>query len=196
MTNKINESALNQLFVEARTVHGFLPDSVSDEQIHELYEIMKWGPTSLNSQPARYVFLRSKEAKARLIPALNPGNVPQAESAPLNVIIAFDSKFFDYLPTLYPASNPKATFEANPDAAHATAFRNGSLQGAYLILAARALGLDCGPMSGFDIAKVNAEFFPDGRFKTNFLVNIGVGDPKAIWPRGPRLEFDEVAQII
>lgn len=196
MTNKLNDAGLNQLFLDARTVHGFLPDAVSDAQIHELYDLMKWAPTSMNCQPARFVFLKSKEAKARLLPALSPGNVPQVESAAVTVIIAYDTQFFDHLPTLFPVMDAKPMFAGNADLAQATAFRNGSMQGAYLMLAIRALGLDCGGMSGFDVAKVNAEFFADGQYKANFLVNIGVADTKAIWPRGPRLAFDDVAKIL
>lgn len=196
MTTKLNDTALKQLFLDARTVHGFLPEAVSDEQIKEIYELMKWAPTSFNGQHARFVFLKSEQGKARLMPALTPGNVPQVQSAAVTVIVAYDTKFFEHFATQYTASNPTAFFENNAPLAEATAARNGSLQGAYLIMAVRALGLDCGAMSGFDISKVNAEFFADGRYKANFLINIGRAEPSSIWPRGPRLAFDEVAQIL
>jgi nitroreductase len=196
MTSKLSDAALNQLFTEARTVHGFLPEPVSDEQIHQIYDLMKWGPTAFNAQPARYVFLKSAEAKARLKPALTPGNVPQVESAGATIIVAYDVEFFEHFATQFTAIDPKPFYVNNAPLAEATAFRNGSLQGAYLMMAVRALGLDCGAMSGFDIAKVNEEFFPDGKFKANFLLNIGRADTKAIWPRGPRLEFNQVAKIL
>jgi nitroreductase len=196
MTSPLNESTLKQLFLDARTVHGFLPEPISAEQIHAIYDLMKWAPTSFNGQHARFVFLKSDEAKARLMPALTPGNVPQVQSAAVTVIVAYDTKFFENFATQFTASNPATFYENNAPLADATAFRNGSLQGAYLIMAVRALGWDCGAMSGFDLGKVNAEFFADGRFKANFLLNIGRADPAGIWPRGPRLAFDQVAQII
>jgi 3-hydroxypropanoate dehydrogenase len=159
---------------------------------------MKWGPTTMNIQPARLVFVRSKAAKERLAPALSPGNLEKTMKSPVAVIVAFDLRFYENLPRTFPNNpNAKSLFEGEEKKAHVqtTAMRNGSLQGAYLILAARALGLDCGPMSGFDNAKVDAAFFPDGRCKSNFLCNLGYGDPSKIFPRNPRLEFDEVCTI-
>lgn len=196
MTRPIPAPALDQIFRSARTAHGFRPERVSDDQLRALYDLLKWGPTSFNCQPARFVFVRSAAAKERLKPALDPSNVAQTLAAPVTVIVAADSRFFEHLGTQFPAYDAKPIFENNASAAQATAFRNGTLQGAYLIIAARALGLDCGPMSGFDAATVDAAFFPDGRYKTNFLVNLGVADPDATHPRGPRLDFANVAQIL
>ncbi len=195
MRTAIAESALDQLFRNAHTAHGFQPQAVPDATLRALYDLLKWAPTSFNCQPARFVFVRSAAAKDKLKPALSPGNVAQTMSAPVTAIVAHDTRFFEHLPEQYPAYNAKPMFESNAAAAHAAAFRNGSLQGAYLIVAARALGLDCGPMSGFDPAAVDAAFFPDGRFKSNFLVNIGVADAAKNHPRGPRLDFAAVAQI-
>jgi nitroreductase len=189
-------AALDQLFREAHTAHGFRSDAVPDATLHALYDLLKWGPTTFNSQPARFVFVRSPEAKERLKAALVPSNVPQTMSAPVTVIVASDLEFHEHLPGQYPAYDAKPIFAGNTALAQTTALRNGSLQGAYLIIAARALGLDCGPMSGFNPAKVDAEFFPDGRFKSNFLLNLGVADPAKYYPRGPRLSFETAAQII
>ena len=194
--NVINDATLNQLFREARTVHAFKDTPVSDEVIHQLYDLLKWGPTAFNAQPARYVFLKTAEAKAKLIPALMPGNVPQVQSAAVTVIVAQDTQFHEHLPTQFPGYDAKPLFDANPVMTEATAARNSSMQGAYLILAARALGLDSGAMSGFNPQAVNEAFFSDGRFKANFLINLGVADPAGVHPRGPRLAFDEVAQIL
>jgi 3-hydroxypropanoate dehydrogenase len=169
---------------------------------------MKWAPTSANSSPARIVFVRSPEAKERLRPLLAPGNVDKTMAAPVTAIVAHDERFYDQLPRLFPvAPNMRSVFADAPELAATAAFRNGSLQGAYLILAARALGLDCGPMSGFDNARVDEEFFPadpdaatqelaPSRIKSNFLVNLGYGDPAGLYPRGPRLEFDEACQVL
>jgi 3-hydroxypropanoate dehydrogenase len=190
------DAALDQLFRHARTVHAFAPVPVPDGTLRQLYDLLKWAPTAFNAQPGRYVFVKSAEAKARLAPALSPGNVPQVHSAAATVIVAQDSRFFEHLPTLFPAYDAKPLFEGNAALAESTAFRNSSLQGAYLIMAARSLGLDVGAMSGFDAAKVNAEFFPDGRWRANFLINLGVADPSGIHPRGQRLAFDEAAQIL
>jgi 3-hydroxypropanoate dehydrogenase len=194
--NVLNDATLNQLFREARTVHAFKDAPVSDEVIHQLYDLLKWGPTAFNAQPARYVFLKTAEAKAKLIPALMPGNVPQVQSAAVTVIVAQDTQFHEHLPTQFPGYDAKPLFDANPVMTEATAARNSSMQGAYLILAARALGLDSGAMSGFNPQAVNEAFFSDGRFKANFLINLGVADPAGVQPRGPRLAFDEVAQIL
>lgn len=190
------DASLDQLFREARTVHGFKPVPVSDELIQRLYELLKWGPTAFNAQPARFVFVRSAEAKAKLKPALSGGNQAQTEAAAVTVIVAHDKRFQDHPPTQFPAYDAKPLFDGNPTLAHATAFRNSSLQGAYLILAARALGLDAGPQSGFNPLAVNAAFFPDGQYEANFIVNLGVADHGATHPRGPRLAFDAVAQIV
>jgi len=196
MKTPLAASALDQIFRAARTAHGFTADPLPETTVQELYELLRWGPTSMNCQPARFVFLRSAGAKERLKPALSAGNVAQTMAAPLTVIVASDTRFFEHLPSQFPAYDAQPMFAGNAALAQATAIRNGSLQGAYLIIAARALGLDCGPMSGFDAAKVDAEFFPDGRCKSNFLVNIGVADPAKYYPRGPRLDFALAAQIL
>ncbi|SDP45773.1 hypothetical protein SAMN05216303_104345 [Rhodoferax sp. OV413] len=188
--------ALDRAFLQARTFNAFQPREVSDALLRQLYDTLKWGPTSMNSQPGRFLFLRSAEAKKRLAPALSAGNLEKTLHAPVTVVVAQDSRFYDQLPQQFPAVNAKPMFENNAVLAQATAFRNSALQGGYLIVAARLLGLDAGPMSGFDAARVDAEFFPDGRYKTNFLVNLGFGDPAGNHPRGPRLGFDEVAQIL
>lgn len=188
--------SLDRLFRQAHTVHAFKPVPVSDDTLHQLYELLKWGPTAFNAQPARFVFLRSAPARERLIPALSSGNVAQTRAAAVTVIVAQDTRFYEHLPEQFPAYDAKPLFEGNSALAEATALRNSSLQGAYLILAARALGLDSGPQSGFDPAAVNAEFFPDGRFQANFIVNLGIADPVGIHPRGPRLAFDDAAQIL
>ncbi|PWB83667.1 MAG: malonic semialdehyde reductase [Methylocystaceae bacterium] len=191
----LSESALAQLFTEARTHNGWLDREVPDELLRRAVELAEWGPTSANSLPARIVFVRSDRAKARLAPALSPGNLEKTLAAPATAIIAHDVKFYEHLPRLYPATDAKSWFTGNDALIRATAFRNGSLQGAYLVLALRALGLDAGPMSGFDNAKVDAEFFPQGTVKSNFLVNIGYGDPAKLYPRGPRFAFEEIASI-
>ena len=194
----LNDQALDTLFRKARTQNGFLDQPVTDEQLRALYELMKWGPTTMNSQPARLVFVRSKAGKEKLAPALSPGNRDKTMAAPVTVIIAYDLRFYDNLARTF-ANNPnaKAAFEGEEKKAHVqtTALRNGSLQGAYLIVAARALGLDCGPMSGFDNAKVDAAFFPDGRVKSNFLCNLGHGDPAKVFARNPRLSFEEACTL-
>jgi len=195
MKEPLEPHALDQLFRSARTFNRFTDRPVDDEVIHALYELSKWGPTSQNSQPARYLFLRSRESRAQLLPALIGANVEKTSVAPLTVIVATDSRFYEHLPQQFPGYDARAGYIANPALATTVAFRNASLQGAYLIIAARALGLDCGPMSGFDNAKVDAAYFPDGRFKSNFLINLGYGDPAGLRPRGQRLPFDEVARI-
>jgi 3-hydroxypropanoate dehydrogenase len=191
----IPDAALDQLFRKARTVHAFKPVPVSDETIRQLYELLKWGPTAYNAQPARYVFVRSEEAKAKLKPALSSGNTAQTLAAGVTVIVAHDTRFYDHLPVLFLAYDAKPFFEKSAEAAQATALRNSSLQGAYLILAARALGLDAGPQSGFNAELVDKAFFPDGRWRANFLVNLGVADHAGTFERGPRLAFDDVAEI-
>lgn len=191
----LSPAALDQLFVAARTHNGFAPAPIPEATLRQLYDLMKWGPTSMNCQPARFVFVTSPEAKARLAPALSPSNRDKTLAAPATVIIATDTRFYEHLPTQFPAYDAKPMFAGNADLAASTALRNGTLQGAYLILAARALGLDCGPMSGFDAPTLNAAFFPDGRYQANFLCNLGVGDPAKLHPRGPRLSFEAACRI-
>jgi 3-hydroxypropanoate dehydrogenase len=191
-----NDHALDLAFREARSFNRFTADPVSDDTLAALYGLLKWGPTSMNCQPARFVFLRTEAAKQRLKPALSPGNVDKTMAAPVVAIVAIDNRFHDHLPQQFPAYDARPMFEANPALATATADRNGSLQGAYLMIAARLLGLDCGPMSGFDAAKLNAEFFPEGRWRANFLVNLGHGDAAANHPRGPRLDFEQAVTLL
>ncbi len=190
------DAALDQLFRNARTVHAFKPVPVGDDTLHALYELLKWGPTAFNAQPARYVFVRSAEAKQRLRPALSSGNTAQSLAAAVTVIVAHDTRFYEHLPEQFPAYDAKPLFERSAELAQATALRNSSLQGAYLLLAARSLGLDVGPQSGFNAELVDQTFFPDGRWRSNFLVNLGVADPAGTFARGPRLAFDDVAQIL
>lgn len=192
----ISDDALNQLFHQARTHNAWLPRPVPTELLHKAYELASLGPTSANTTPARYVFLTTPHAKERLRPALASANVEKTMAAPVTVIIAYDTEFHEKLPKLFPHKDMRSLFAGNPALIQETAFRNGSLEGAYFILAARALGLDCGPMSGFDQAKVNAEFFPDGKWKSNFLCNLGHGDPAKLFPRNPRLTFDEACRIL
>jgi 3-hydroxypropanoate dehydrogenase len=198
MSQTLGEESLDILFRTARTHNGWLDKPVSDAVLHGLYDLMKWGPTSANSSPARLVFLRGREGKERLRPALMPGNLEKTMQAPVTVIIAHDLAFYDRLPQLFP-HQPEARewFSNSPELAQSTALRNGTLQGAYLMLAARSLGLDCGPMSGFDNAKVDAEFFsgPTGSVRSNFLCNLGYGDPTKLFPRGPRLDFEEACTM-
>jgi 3-hydroxypropanoate dehydrogenase len=193
----IDAAGLDLLFREARTHNKWHEDTVSDETLHELHDLLKQGPTSANCSPARFVFLRTKEARERLAPALSSGNLAKTLAAPVTVIVAYDPKFYQHLPTLFP-HNPDATswFTSNESLAATTAFRNGTLQGAYLILAARALGLDTGAMSGFDNAKVDAEFLADRGWRSNFLVNLGRGDPEGVFGRSPRLSFDEACVLL
>jgi 3-hydroxypropanoate dehydrogenase len=195
MTARIDEKALEQLFTQARTHNGWLDKEVPDSLLRDALNIAIWGPTSANCLPMRVIFVRSPEAKARLAPALSDSNREKTIAAPAVAIVGYDLQFYDLLPRLYPATDARSWFIGNDKLAEEAAFRNGTLQGAYLLLALRAVGLDTGPMSGFDNAKVDAVFFPDGRVKSNFLVNIGYGDPSKLYPRGPRLTFDEVATI-
>jgi 3-hydroxypropanoate dehydrogenase len=197
MSHKLDDEALDILFRKART-HIFWQDKpVSDDLLRQVYDLMKWGPTSANCSPARILFLRTPEAKERLRHALSPTNVDKTMQAPVTAIIAHDLKFYENLPRLFP-NNPAARewFSGNPQLAEVTAFRNGTLQGGYFILAARSLGLDCGPMSGFDNAKVDAEFFAGTSVKSNFLCNVGYGDASKLFPRNPRLEFDEACKLL
>ena len=207
----LSDDALDQLFFQARSHSFWLPKPVDDDTLRKLYQLMKWGPTSANSCPARILFLRSPEAKQRLVPALSASNVEKVLAAPVTAIVGFDLHFYDKLPKLFPhAPGYKDVFERSPELADTTARRNSSLQGAYLILAARALGLDCGPMSGFDNAKVDEEFFGAGKqvpgfadeffpltfVRSNFLCNIGHGDGSRLRPRNPRLEFEEACAFL
>jgi len=211
MKHVLADSALDQIFRNARTYSAWQDKPISDDTLRQLYELMKWGPTSSNSNPARLVFVRSREAKERLRPALAPGNVDKTMLAPVTVIVAYDLRFYEKLAKLFP-HNPGmgAMFAANPQLVEVTAKRNSSLQGAYLIIAARALGLDCGPMSGFDNAKLDEEFFgsgkecegceqeffPAGHVKSNFLCNLGYGDDSKLFPRAPRLQFREACTLL
>ena len=197
MTSKsLDNAALDQLFVKARTHNAFSSQPVDDEVLHQLYDLVKMGPTSANCSPARFVFIKSHEAREKLKPALSPTNVDKTMSAPVTVIVGFDKEFYELLPRLFPHADAKAWFVGNQKMIDATAFRNGSLQGAYLIMAARALGLDTGPMSGFDVAKVDEAFFAGTNYTANFLVNIGYGDDAKLFARSPRLDFDEAAKIV
>lgn len=193
---KVSSEAVNKIFREARTLSAWLPKSVPAEILREVYDLARLAPTSANSTPARFVFLQSEAAKARLLPALAPLNVEKTKAAPVTVIVAWDTEFYEKLPKLFPQSDMRSYFVGNQPLVDETALRNGSLQGGYFILAARALGLDCGPMSGFDGAKVNKEFFPDGKWKVNFLCNVGYGDRSKLYPRNPRLEFDEACRVL
>lgn len=199
MVTPLDDQALDILWRNARTHRKWDDRTVGDDLLRQIYDLAKWGPTSSNICPMRLVFVKSKEAKERLKPTLSAGNVEQTMAAPVCAIVAWDSRFFELMPKLSP-HNPKIGERfAKPENAESTrvhAFRNSSLQGAYLILAARALGLDAGPMSGFDNAKVDAEFFPDGRYKSNFLLNLGHGDASKLYPRAPRPEFDEACKIL
>jgi len=196
MANPLNDAALGQIFREARTHNGWQPRSVSEDTLRKLYDLLKMGPTSANCLPTRFVFVQSPEAKARLKPCLAPNNVEKTMAAPVTVIVGYDTEFYEKLPKLFPHTDARSWFVGNAELIQSTAFRNGCLQGAYLILAARALGLDCGPMSGFDNARVDAAFFPGGKVKSNFLVNLGYGDPSKVRPRGPRLAFEEACEIV
>jgi len=192
---RLSETALDLVFRGARTHTHWLDRPVDDDTLRALHGLMKWGPTSANCSPARIVFVRSREAKERLRPALSAGNVDKTMAAPVTAIIGHDLRFYDHLPRLFPHADARSWFTGKDELIRTTAFRNGTLQGAYLIVAARALGLDCGPMSGFDNARVDAEFFPGDTVKSNFLCNLGYGDPAKLHPRNPRLEFDEACRI-
>ena len=193
---KIDDAPLAQLFTEARTHNGFIDRHVPDELLRKAFDIAKMGPTSANQSPLRILFLRSEAAKARLLPALSAGNLEKTKAAPVVAITAYDEQFYEHLPFLFPHADAKPWFSGNAELAARSAFQNGTLQVAYLIIALRAVGLDTGPMTGFDRTKVDAEFFPDGRFKSNVLINIGYGDSSKLFPRSPRFDFDQVAQIL
>lgn len=196
MNELLSEASLDQLFREARTFNAWLPKEVSDAQLHQLYELAKFGPTSANASPMRVVFVKSKEAKAKLAPLLSDANRDKSMEAPVTAIIGTDHAFYEQLPKLFPHADARSWFVGNQPLIDTTAFRNGSLQGAYLLLAARAVGLDCGPMSGFDNAGVDAAFFAGTSIKSNFLINLGYGDAsRNLFPRSPRLSFAEACSI-
>ena len=184
-----------QLFTEARTQNGYLDTAVPDSQLQALYEMLKWGPTSANCSPARFIFVRSADAKARLADCVSPGNQPKVREAPATVIIGMDMEFFEKLPQLFPHTDARAWFIGKPQMIADTALRNSSLQGAYLIMAARTLGLGCGPMSGFDAAKVDAAFWAGSSVKTNFICTLGHGNPAKVLSRSPRLTFEQACQL-
>jgi 3-hydroxypropanoate dehydrogenase len=192
----LDDAALDQLFRSARSIHTFKADPVADQTLRDLYELLKWGPTAFNSQPARYVFLRSSAAKARLAPALSRNNKEKTIAAPVTVIVAYDAQFFATHPDPETRARMTEIYGTNTDLATTTALRSGTLQGAFMLIAARALGLAVGPMSGFDLERVDREFFADGRYRANFLANIGYADDTAPRPRGPRFEFDDVAEVL
>ena len=193
----IDQNAMNALFNDARTANGFIDKAVPADLLHKVYDLSKMGSTSMNCQPTRYIFLTSTAARERLLPAMSPGNLDKTKSAPVTVIIATDNRFYENMPKVFPNKpDAKEMFAGNAGLAAGTASRNGTLGGAYFMIAAKACGLDCGPMSGFDAAKVNQEFFPDGRFSANFIVNLGYIDASKLFPRNPRLSFDEACQIL
>ena len=193
--NALPQETLSQIFQEARS-HNVLVGDIPDETLHKLYDLTKFGPTAANQGPARFVFVKSKEAKERLKPFLAEGNIEKTLRAPVTVIIGYDLDFYEHLPFLFPHTDAKSWFEGKEKLTKESAFRNGTLQGAYMILAARALGLDTGPMSGFDAKGVDKEFFSGTNIKSNFLVNLGFGDNNALFPRHPRLDFNQASQIL
>ncbi len=196
MTQLLNDAGMDLLFREARTHNAWTDKPVSEVTLRAMYDLMRNGPTSANGSPARLVFLTTDAAKARLKPALSEGNMAKTLAAPVTVIVAYDLKFHEKMPKLFPHEPDAKNWFSAPEVAQVTAFRNGTLQGAYLMLAARAVGLDCGPMSGFDNAVLDQEFFPGGQIKSNFLCNLGHGDPAGLFPRSPRLEFEEACEIL
>jgi 3-hydroxypropanoate dehydrogenase len=199
VSERSDDHALDVVFRQARTHNVWLPEPVTDEQLREIHDLMKWGPTSANSNPARILFLRTPAAKERLRPALSPGNVEKTMTAPVTAVIGYDTQFYEFTPRLMPHNPAMVNNFLGPEKAafaQATAFRNGTLQGAYFMIAARMLGFDVGGMSGFDNGKVDAEFFPDGRVKSNFLCNVGHGDHSKLFPRNPRLSFEEVCTFL
>ena len=197
--SQIDPTALDQLFFNARTANGFVDTAVPMELLRQVYDIAKMGPTSMNTQPARFVFLNSPASRARLLPALMAGNVDKTKAAPVTVIVATDPQFYEHLPQVWHGPGAREMFAGNAALAQATAQRNGTLSGAYFIIAARALGLDCGPMSGVDLGKVNAEFFADGPnkgYQANFLINLGYGDNSKLFNRNPRLTFEQACTVL
>ena len=196
MSAMINQAALDQLFLDARSQNAWQNRDMPDETLRQLFDIVKMGPTSANCSPARYVFVKSQEAKSRLKPHLSGGNSEKTMAAPVCAIVGYDQAFYEHLPRLFPHTDAKSWFTSSPELAQETAFRNGTLQGGYLIIAARALGLDCGPMSGFDQEGVNNEFFAGTKIKSNFLINLGYGDASGLFDRSPRFEFEDIASIL
>ena len=197
MKTTIDEAGLDLIFRKARTQNSWHPKAVAEDLLRRVYDLMKMGPTSANCSPARFIFVTGPEGKDKLKPALSGSNLAKTMSAPVTAIIGYDMQFYDLLPELFPHDlSARTWFEGSAEMIQDTAFRNSTLQGAYLMIAARSLGLDCGPMSGFDQAKVNAAFWPEGRNKANFLCSIGYGDDAEIFPRGPRLAFEQTCQII
>ena len=192
----LDSAALDTLFRNARTHNGWLDKPVTDAQLQEIYDLLKWAPTSANCSPARIVFVKSAEGKEKLLPCMAPGNVDKTKAAPVTAIIGMDTAFYEKLPQLFPHADAKSWFVGNQPMIDATAFRNSSLQGAYFIVAARAIGLDCGPMSGFDADKVTAAFFAGTSVKVNFICNLGYGDPAKLYGRSPRLSFDEACKVV
>jgi 3-hydroxypropanoate dehydrogenase len=192
----VSEEALDVLLRKARSHSDYRPEPVDDDVLRALYDLVKWGPTTANSQPQRILFLRSSEAKERLKPALSSSNLKKTLGAPVVALLAYDMRFFEHLPRMYANPQARSWYETTPEHIRTTALRNATLQGGYFILVARALGLDCGPMSGFNNDKVDAEFFPDGRYKSNFLCCLGHGDPSKLGPREDRFAFDEVCKIL
>lgn len=195
MNAKLPDAALDQLFRTARTFNGFRDEPVADETLHALYDLMKWGPTSANSCPMRVVFVRSPAAKERLRPALAPGNLDKTMKAPVTAIVGRDLEFYEHLPRLYPVTDARSWFIGNEALIDRTSQVSGTLQAAYMILAARSLGLDCGPMGGFDATMVDNVFFAGTQIKSIVLINLGYGDPAKVYPRGPRFDFAEVCRI-
>ena len=194
----LDGKSIDKILREARTHNGFTNKPVTDAQLRELYELLKWGPTSSNSQPARFVFVRTREGKEKLRPALSSGNTAKTMEAPVTAIVAYDTQFYEHLPRIFPHNLTASSWFSGPgneQVAFHTAFRNGTLQGAWLIIAARSMGLDVGAMSGFNNAKVDEAFFPHGRYKSNFLCNIGYGDHSKLFTRNPRLSFEEACSF-
>ena len=197
MKTTVTNGALDRLFNDARTYAGWLPDPVPESLLRELYDRVKWGPTSMNTQPMRLVFVTSPDAKQKLLQAVAPGNQAKVEAAPVTAIVAQDMTFYDHLQRMVPhAEDAGANFRGKEALIRETAFRNSTLQGGYLILAARAMGLDVGPMSGFDSARLDELFFPDSHIESNFIMNLGYGKPDSLYPRAPRFQFDEVCRIV
>ncbi len=195
MRNPLPKESLNQLFTEARTHHVWTDKPLSDDHLHKIYDLMKWAPTSMNSLPMRILFVKNPAIKEKVYPALMEGNVAQAKQAPVIAILAYDEKFYDHLPELFPVYDAKPMFANNAQLSHETAFRNASMQGAYFILAARSLGIDVGPMSGFNAEAINEAFFKGTSWKANFICALGYGDDQKLYPRGPRLSFEQACRI-
>ena len=192
----LTESALNTLFFQARTQQGWRDKAITDEQLQQIYDLMKWGPTSANCSPARIVFVKSPEAKEKLLACMDSGNIEKTKAAPVTAIIGMDMAFYEKLPQLFPHTNARSWFAGKQAKIETTAMRNSSLQGGYFIMAARAVGLDCAPMSGFDEEKMNQAFFAGTSVRANFVCSIGYGDTSKVYPRGPRLSFEEACRIV